>query len=148
MLITPSRKLFYALEAVIFIAYNGLSDPISSHDLATRQGLPKRYLEQLMQKLVRGGILRGIRGPRGGYLLARERRRITVGDICTLLRDEEDSPLAFGTPLGQTLLKPLWDNASERALGQLHDLNIADLCEQAARSNILKSAEEKVDFTI
>jgi Rrf2 family iron-sulfur cluster assembly transcriptional regulator len=83
-----SKKLFYAVEAVLYIAYNGGKGPISSRDIAARQGLPPRYLEQLMQRLVRGGILRGVRGPHGGYLLARERRRISVGDICEVLSDD------------------------------------------------------------
>ena len=51
-----------------------------------------------MQKLVRAGILRGVRGPRGGYLLAREKRRITVADICAALAEEDEIPAS--TPLG------------------------------------------------
>ena len=110
-MMTPSKKLFYAVEAVLYIAYNGGHGPISGRDIATRQGLPPRYLEQLMQRLVRGGILRGVRGPHGGYLLAKERRRITVGDICAVLADEKDDQDMqgyAGTPLGGTVVLPVW----------------------------------------
>ena len=108
-MLTPSRKLFYAAEAVLFIAYNGNQGPINGRDIAARQGLPPRYLEQLMQRLVRGGVLRGVRGPRGGYLLARERRRITLGDIYDVLkedRDEQDMQGYGGTPLGSRVVPP------------------------------------------
>ena len=76
-----SKKMMFALEAIVDIAiYGGLS-PVQARDVTARQGIPKRYLEQVMQRLVRASILRGVRGPRGGYRLARERRRITVGGL-------------------------------------------------------------------
>ena len=46
-----------------------------------------------MQQLVRAGILRGVRGPRGGYRLARERRRVSVGDVVRVVRGIEDAPV-------------------------------------------------------
>src|SRR5450631_330715 len=76
-----SRKTMLALEAVIDIAYNARPEPVQAKEITARQGVPQRYLEQVMQQLVRAGILKGVRGPRGGYRLARERRRISVGDV-------------------------------------------------------------------
>jgi Rrf2 family protein len=149
-MLIPLKKLFYAVEAVLFIAYNGGSGPISSRDIATRQGLPPRYLEQLMQKLVRGGILRGVRGPHGGYLLAKERRRITVGDICDILsedKDDQDQGYA-GTPLGQHIVLPVWESANLQMMNHLRHVNLAELCEQALAKNIRKESEEKMDFAI
>ena len=76
-----SRKTLLALEAVIDIAFNARPEPVQAKEITARQGVPQRYLEQVMQQLVRAGILKGVRGPRGGYRLARERRRISVGDV-------------------------------------------------------------------
>ena len=76
-----SRKTLLALEAVIDIAYNARPEPVQAKEITARQGVPQRYLEQVMQQLVRAGILKGVRGPRGGYRLARERRRISVGQL-------------------------------------------------------------------
>src|SRR5580704_5597287 len=118
----PSKKLFYAVEAVLYIAYNGNQGPISGRDIALRQGLPARYLEQLMQKLVRGRILRGVRGPHGGYLLARERRRITVGDIChALTEDKDDTHMKGydGTKLGEKIVLPIWETAHRQTMDYL-----------------------------
>ena len=76
-----SRKLMFAIEAVVDIAYNAADTPVQSKDIATRQNIPRRYLEQVLQQFVREGVLSGVRGPRGGYRLARERRRVTLGQI-------------------------------------------------------------------
>lgn len=147
----PSKKLFYAVEAVLYIAYNGGQGPISGKDIAERQNLPPRYLEQLMQKLVRGGVLRGVRGPHGGYVLARERRRITVGDICDVLsdeKDEQDASTYAATPLGTSVVLPVWEKARIQMIENLKQVNLAEMCEQALAKNIRKNAEEKVDFAI
>jgi Rrf2 family protein len=76
-----TRKGLLAIAAVIDVAVHGKGQPVSAKTLAARHSLPARHLEPVLQALVRMGILRGIRGPRGGYELARERRRITADDI-------------------------------------------------------------------
>src|SRR5580693_7434015 len=76
-----SRKGILAIAAVIDIAINARSRPVSAKTLAARHKLPPRHLEPVLQALVRDGILKGIRGPHGGYELGRERRRISADDI-------------------------------------------------------------------
>src|SRR5438477_6190828 len=107
-----SRKMLYALEAVVDIAYNAGSDPAQSRDITERQGITQRYLEQVLQRLVRAGVLQGLRGPRGGYRLARERRRITVGEVARVVYESDagedaldDSP---SSELAQRVVRPLW----------------------------------------
>src|ERR1051326_8721851 len=75
-----SRKGLLAIAAVIDVALHGKGRPVSAKALAARHALPARHLEPVLQALVRVGILKGIRGPRGGYELARERRRITAAE--------------------------------------------------------------------
>ena len=58
-----SRKTLLALEAVIDIAFNARPEPVQAKEITARQGVPQRYLEQVMQQLVRAGILKGVRGP-------------------------------------------------------------------------------------
>jgi Rrf2 family iron-sulfur cluster assembly transcriptional regulator len=66
-----SKKMLFALEAVVDIAYNSRTEPVQSKEITRRQGIPQRYLEQVLQQMVHAGILKGVRGPRGGYRLAR-----------------------------------------------------------------------------
>src|SRR5258708_13027339 len=80
-MIRLTKKLLFAIEAVLDIAYNGGHAPVRSSEITERQGIPRRYLEPVLQELVRHKILLGIRGPSGGYRLPRERRRISLGGI-------------------------------------------------------------------
>jgi Rrf2 family transcriptional regulator, iron-sulfur cluster assembly transcription factor len=75
-----SRRSVLAIAAVVDVALHSRSAPVAAKALAARHRLPPRHLETLLQGLVHAKILKGVRGPRGGYELARERRRITVGD--------------------------------------------------------------------
>src|SRR5438045_9273723 len=85
-MIRLTKKLLFAIEAVLDIAYNGGRAPVRSSEITERQGIPRRYLEPVLQELVRHKSLLGIRGPSGGYRLARERRRISRGDIVRTVR--------------------------------------------------------------
>src|SRR5579883_2240311 len=117
-MLRPSKKMLYAIEAVLDIAYHAGGEPVQSREITRRQGIPKRYLEQTLQQLVRAGILAGVRGPRGGYRLARERRRVTVGEIARIVRSMEraEDPIAdpAGSELGHKVVRPLWQELQDR----------------------------------
>jgi hypothetical protein len=85
-----SRKGILAIAAVIDVAINARSRPVSAKALAARHKLPPRHLEPVLQALVRNGILRGVRGPHGGYELAREPRRISAEDILLAVKKAVD----------------------------------------------------------
>ena len=91
-----SRKGILAIAAVIDVALNARERPVSARALAARHKLPPRHLEPVLQALVRDGILKGIRGPHGGYALARERKRISAEDIvraASHAEEDGDPPL-------------------------------------------------------
>lgn len=144
-----SKKLLYAIEAVLDIAYNAGSLPVQSKDITERQGIPRRYLEQVLQQLVRAGILAGVRGPRGGYLLARERRRITVGDITRVvaLADSEDASEP-PSDLGARVVWPMWTGVEAEMMTRLDAITIEDLCLRANAVGVRSEAAERLDFII
>jgi Rrf2 family protein len=146
-MLTPSKKLFYAVEAVLFIAYNAKAGPISGRDIAEKQNLPSRYLEPMLQRLVRAGILRGVRGPQGGYVLGRERRRITLADICLALAEEQEN-FTDSTPLGEKILKPELETLTQSWRQSLATIHIATLCERAAELKIAPAYASIHDFAI
>jgi len=74
-----SERSSLAPERVLDIAYNSRPYPVQSKDIIERQGMPQRYLGQVLQKLVRAGVLKGVRRSRDGYDLAKECRRIISG---------------------------------------------------------------------
>ncbi|WP_340148630.1 Rrf2 family transcriptional regulator [uncultured Sneathiella sp.] len=131
------RKMLYALEAVVDIAFNARPDPVQSKEITKRQGIPLRYLEQVMQQLVHGGILKGVRGPRGGYRLARERRRITAGDVIRVINaaEAEENEQIFTSEIGQNVVGPLWNDAQASLLAELDSVTLEDLCQRALKKD-------------
>jgi len=151
-MIRLSKKMLFAIEAVLDIAYNTSSEPVQSSDISRRQQIPKRYLEQALQQLVRNDILNGIRGPRGGYRLARERRRISVGDIVRVVRALEsgDDPIAeaAGSELGVKVVRPMWLEMQADAMARLDAITIDDLCDSASKANIGSEGRDSLSFSI
>ena len=144
-----SRKTLFAIEAVLDIAYHAGAQPVQSREITRRQGIPRRYLEQALQNLVRGGVLVGVRGPRGGYRLARERRRISVGEIIRAVRNSDDDPLVeTGSPLGRKVVRPLWLEMQGALLSRLDDVTMDDLCIRADRQGIVSEGRNNLDFSI
>ena len=146
-----SKKMLFALEAVVDIAYNAGSDPVQSKEITRRQGIPQRYLEQVMQRLVRAGILKGVRGPRGGYRLARERRRVTVGQIAQVVYDlDEDAGPAYPTAssLGQKVVQPMWAELQDGLMDRLDAITVEDLCRRAHDTGVESDSRKRLDYTI
>ena len=148
----PSKRLLFAIEAVLDIAYYGGSQPVQSGDISARQGIPRRYLEQVLQHLVRSGILAGHRGPKGGYLLARERRRISLGEIVRAVRQFEGSPdpvqTASGSRVALEIVRPVWRELQQEMLTKLDDVTLEDLCQKAQAAGIQTDALQRLDFSI
>lgn len=131
-----SRKGILAVAAVIDVALHAEERPVSAKALASRHGLPPRHLEPVLQALVHDGILKGVRGPRGGYELGREPRRISAveilraaGTVDEEAQDERPSDglvgkvvlpalaqaeRTFATALGQITIDELLRRASSR----------------------------------
>lgn len=137
-MISPPKKCLLALEAVLYVACRSGAEPVSSKDISKELGFPVRYLEQLMQKLVRDGVLRGIRGPRGGYVLARDRRHITIRQICDSLNKMEDTETCppFGSSLGMKVIQPMISKAFDAMLREMNNITLEDLYQEAKRKAI------------
>ncbi len=147
-----SKKLLFAIEAVVDIAYHAGPGPVRSTDISRRQGIPRRYLEQVLQELVRKDVLSGQRGPRGGYRLARERRRITMGEIVRIVRELEGTgdPASEpdGSEIGVKVVRPIWVEIQREIMARFDAMTIEDLCNQARERNIASEAARVPDFSI
>src|SRR5262249_36073844 len=123
-----SRKGLLAITAVVDVAVYAKGRPVSAKALAARNTLPPRHLEPILQALVRAGILKGIRGPRGGYELGRERRRISAEGIlrATQILDDVDGHTADSTLLNQVVL-PAVGQAEKVFASALSRISVDDL---------------------
>jgi len=145
-----SRRSLLAIAAVTDIALHARPMPVSAKALAARHNLPPRYLEPVLQALVRQGILKGVRGPRGGYELARERRRITAGDIVRIAMSALEEEAAMPLPesrLAEVVVAPLVSRGTKAFLNELDTVTIEDLCHQAQAEGAVEMPAP-VDFTI
>jgi Rrf2 family iron-sulfur cluster assembly transcriptional regulator len=145
-----SRRSLLAIAAVVDVALHARPMPVAAKALAARHSLPPRHLETVLQALVRKGILKGVRGPRGGYELARERRRITAGEIVrAAIADGGDEGLA---PLPQSqlvdaVIEPVVRQATEAFLSELDTVTVDDLCRRA-QVKLKAQIPAAADFTI
>jgi Rrf2 family protein len=76
-----SHATGYALKALVHLEGNGDGRPIASHDIAAAQGLPEKFLLKCLHPLVNAGLLRSVKGPSGGYRLAKPPRDITLLEV-------------------------------------------------------------------
>ena len=127
-----SHKGTLAIAAVIDVAINSATRPVSAKALAGRHKLPPRHLEPVLQALVRDGILKGIRGPRGGYEVAREPAKITAADILNSAgRIEEAYEPLPASELVVAVVQPTLAIAEQYFSAALREISVADLVRQA-----------------
>lgn len=131
-----SQKTQYALRAVFELARLHGCGPTRISDIAERQAIPARFLEGILNQLRQAGLLRSVRGSRGGYELALDPSDISVGDMMRIIEGpmgpteclnegETDCPL-----YGSCAFEPMWRRAAE-ALATVYDgTTFADLLEE------------------
>ncbi|NJM18603.1 MAG: Rrf2 family transcriptional regulator [Richelia sp. RM2_1_2] len=128
-----SSKLQYALLALLELASSYESgQPLQIQQIADAQNIPKRYLEQLLATLRRGGLIKSTRGVKGGYVLAREPRQITVLDAVSCIEGQE-ALLPSTNPTSETVdgkvIQGVWQDGLQALFKVLQEHSLADLCE-------------------
>lgn len=144
------KRIIYAIEAVIDIALNSGVNPVQNISIAKRQGIPKRYLEQTLQTLVKNNILVASRGPNGGYRLAKERRKIMVSDIISSVSSSSGSELKdfYNTQISKFLIEPLITKVTKKSFELLNNISVEDIYKLATTSKNQNLKKKKVDFVI
>lgn len=147
MNLLPERSLL-AVATVVDVALNARGTPVSARSLSERHGLMPRHLETLLQELVRARILKGTRGPRGGYELARERRRISVGEILRAAArvGEADTKPRPRPSFVDAVVAPALRPAGDAFLAELDRTSVEDLCARAEAADVARP--EGIDFAI
>jgi Rrf2 family iron-sulfur cluster assembly transcriptional regulator len=138
-----SKRSLLAIAAVVDIALYARSAPVPAADLADRHNLPPRHLEVLLQGLVHANILKGVRGPRGGYELARERRKITAGEIvrtALALRAADPDQIGASSKLLKEVIEPRIRKADDSFLANLDAITVEHLCAAAIAGRIIEDA--------
>lgn len=93
------RRVDYGLRAVIYLASQNPDRSCSVGEIASQQGIPRKFLEKIIQDLIRSGVVRSKRGPDGGYSLARPPAEISFRDVIEAV----EGPIAVNVCMDQNL---------------------------------------------
>ena len=152
-----SNKGRYAVRALFDIAFYNDGKPTQVKDIAEREGIPPRFLEQIFQDLKRAGIVGSKRGPQGGYSLARRATEIRLGDVVRAL----EGPILLGERADTTSAKKARAGADERKVTEtvFRDLSarieacfdavtIADICARADELGVRRAKTQRYVYVI
>jgi len=131
-----STKGKYSVRAVIDIAQHSNGSPVPLAAISKREGISLQFLEQLFQQLRKGNVVKSLRGPHGGYVLAREASEITIGDIVRLVEPPlyTSSCFAKDESVEQCRIAEsciggaVWAQLAEHINNFLDSITVADLC--------------------
>lgn len=130
-----SRKVDYALRAAIYLAYQSDGGPCSVAEIAAREGIPKKFLEKIIQDLIHHGLVRSTRGAQGGYALARAAEQVTFKDVIEAI----EGPVALNVCVGvagetsdcaqypRCAMLGVWREAQKRVMEVFATTTLADV---------------------
>lgn len=132
-----STKGRYAVTAMVDLAGRCSQSPIALAEIASRQEISLSYLEQLFGKLRRAGLVRSVRGPGGGYLLAHPSKEIRISDIILSVdepiratRCKLGSPSGCRPNKGRCITHNLWEELGNHIHLFLSAVSLADVCDE------------------
>jgi Rrf2 family iron-sulfur cluster assembly transcriptional regulator len=148
-----STKTRYGVRAVFDIAYHCGEGSGQVKDIARRQNISPRYLEQIFHRLKKSGIVKSERGPKGGYALTRSSTKITVGDIYraaeglfNLAPCKKKSKKC--EQIEDCVAYPVWENITKEVEKIFDNVSIEDLCKIASKMKVPREVEKKYMYFI
>ncbi len=140
-----SLKSEYAILAMLELAHNyAIAQPLQIRQIANQQNIPDRYLEQLLATLKRQGLVKSQRGSKGGYILAREPREISLLEIiCGIEGNDPISEQKNGKPTNESaslsVIREVWKSSQIAAADVLASCTLKDLCDQQRQRQVATS---------
>ncbi len=142
-----STKGRYAVTAMMDLAIHDREGPVTLAEISQTQGISLSYLEQLFAKLRKRGLVEGVRGPGGGYRLARMPNRITVAEIITAVDENVDVMRCHGDGNCQDgercLTHELWQELSQRLYEFLDGITLDQFVERPEIREIARRQDEE-----
>jgi Rrf2 family protein len=138
-----STRARYGTRALLDLATQGSKEPVSLKDIAKRQQISLQYLEHLMTPLIAAGMVRSVRGPKGGVLLAKPSEQILLSEIVQLLEgsiapvDCVDNPKLCPRS-GLCVTRDVWDEVKKAIDGVLEGMTLQNMVDRQEKKNALK----------
>ena len=136
-----SLKSEYAILAMVELANNfAIAQPLQIRQIANQQNIPDRYLEQLLATLKRQGLVKSQRGSKGGYILAREPREISLLEIIHGIEGydaiAENSSKSDNENASLLVIREVWEAAQKSASNVLDRCTLKDLCDRQRQRQV------------
>ena len=136
----------YAVTAMLDLAIHHGNGPIALADIAQRQGISLSYLEQLFSRLRRRSLVSSVRGPGGGYNLAREATKIHIAEVIAAVDENVDTTRCGGAHNcqnnGPCLTHDLWQDLSNRIYEYLNRISLQDLVDRKGMQEAVRRQEK------
>jgi len=151
-----STKSRYGVRAIFDIAYHSGGLPTQIKEISKRQEITPRYLEQIFQRLKRAGIVKSIRGPKGGYYLARQPEKIAVSEVIRAVEESMD-PVFCGRPAkgrkkcqreSNCVAQVVWQEAGKLLTGYFDSISVEKMCQMAKAMGIEKQLDHRFMYFI
>jgi len=154
MRITTTSR--YGVRALFDVAYHGGGQPTQIKDISRRQKISQRYLEQIFNKLLKAGLLKSRRGPRGGYMLSRDPSEITVGEIITAAQGPivpvrclaQDAKRKECEVIQGCITRHIWKQTQQLLVDYYNSVSISDLCTMARKQGVSRDLDHKYMYFI
>lgn len=142
----------YAVTAMLDLAFHSQTKPVTLTDIATRQTISLSYLEQLFARLRKAGMVKGVRGPGGGYTLSRDARDINIADIIEAVDEPVDSTKCGGKSNCHNeqpcLTHDLWMGLSEQIRDYLKQISLGQLLERELVSEVANRQGKQIEHVV
>jgi len=127
-----STRSRYGTRMMLDMAEHAHNGPVQMGDIARRQGLSVKYLEQLIIPLKKANYIKSVRGPKGGHMLAKAPEKITLGEIVDVLEGGIDLCDCIENPdscnkFRHCLTRPIWKRATKAMHDELNAITLADM---------------------
>ena len=138
-----SKKTEYGLRAMVYLAKKSSKDnPCSIKEISKKEKISFDFLEKIISKLEKTGLVKAKKGVKGGYFLAKPAKKITPGDIVLILEENIVAVNCFGCPMsGKCSSKDVWDEVQESVDNSLNAITLADLI-YPVKSSLKRSAKQ------
>jgi Rrf2 family transcriptional regulator, iron-sulfur cluster assembly transcription factor len=145
-----STRSRYGIRAVFDMAYHSQGQPMQIRDISERQGLTPRYLEQIFQRLKKAGLVRSIRGPRGGYYLTRPPEKISVSEVIRAAGEKMEPVFCVASDPGREkcpresvcVARLIWGEARVAIENYLGSITVAQMCALAQNRGLEKVSKK------
>lgn len=140
----------FAVDALLDIAIHSNNTPVNLNDISKRQNISVSYLEQLFVKIRKSNLVKSIKGPGGGYILAREKSLINIAEIINAVEDDMDARSCQGMKncreQGQCLAHNLWNGLTDYISDYLAKITLDDVIKatQTKAITLTKKSDKKV----